>query len=93
MAEFEQDFYPEFGRPREVHQPGRDGRRRGADPARRVRVAYGKTPPASGAGTREEATCSTAFPYDEWGPEVADFWTFGGANSTGTYIMTVLGSS
>ena len=32
-----------------------------------------------------------AFPYDAWGPEVADFWTFGGANSTGTYIMTALG--
>ena len=25
------------------------------------------------------------------GPEVADFWAFGGANSTGTYIMTALG--
>jgi hypothetical protein len=32
-----------------------------------------------------------AFPYDEWGEEVADFWTFGGANSTGTYILTALG--
>jgi len=32
-----------------------------------------------------------AFPYDAWGPDVADFWAFGGANSTGTYIMTVLG--
>ena len=31
-----------------------------------------------------------AFPYDAWGPEVADFWAFGGANSTGTYIMTAL---
>ena len=33
-----------------------------------------------------------AFPYDAWGPEVADFWAFGGANSTGTYIMTALGA-
>jgi len=32
-----------------------------------------------------------AFPYDAWGPEVADFWAFGGANSTGTYIVTALG--
>lgn len=32
-----------------------------------------------------------AFPYDEWGPDVVDFWAFGGANSTGTYIMTALG--
>ena len=32
-----------------------------------------------------------AFPYDAWGPDVADFWAFGGANSTGTYIMTALG--
>jgi len=32
-----------------------------------------------------------AFPYDAWGPDVADFWAYGGANSTGTYIMTALG--
>ena len=32
-----------------------------------------------------------AFPYDEWSDAVTDFWTFGGANSTGTYILTVLG--
>lgn len=32
-----------------------------------------------------------SFPFDEWSEDIADFWTFGGANSTGTYIMTVLG--
>jgi hypothetical protein len=32
-----------------------------------------------------------SFPYDEWSETVTDFWTFGPANSTGTYIMTVLG--
>ena len=32
-----------------------------------------------------------AFPYDEWSDAVTDFWTFGGANSTGTYILTALG--
>ena len=32
-----------------------------------------------------------AFPYDAWSEEIAEFWTFGGANSTGTYIMTALG--
>ena len=32
-----------------------------------------------------------SFPYDEWSETVTDFWTFGGANSTGTYVMTVLG--
>jgi hypothetical protein len=32
-----------------------------------------------------------AFPFDEWSEDIADFWTFGGANSTGTYIMTALG--
>jgi len=32
-----------------------------------------------------------SFPYDEWGDTVTDFWTFGPANSTGTYILTVLG--
>ena len=32
-----------------------------------------------------------AFPFSEWGEDIADFWTFGGHNSTGTWIMTVLG--
>ena len=35
-----------------------------------------------------------AFPYDTWDEALADlaeFWTFGGESSTGTYIMTVLG--
>jgi hypothetical protein len=34
-----------------------------------------------------------AFPYDEWSEEIAEFWTFGGEGSTGTWIMTVLGFS
>ena len=32
-----------------------------------------------------------AFPFDEWSEEIADFWTFGGEGSTGTWIMTVVG--
>jgi hypothetical protein len=32
-----------------------------------------------------------AFPYDEWGEDIAGFWTFGPESSTGTYILTVLG--
>jgi hypothetical protein len=33
-----------------------------------------------------------ASPFDgEWGEEIAEFWTFGGESSTGTYILTVLG--
>ena len=32
-----------------------------------------------------------SFPFDEWSEDIADFWAWGGANSTGTYIMTVLG--
>jgi hypothetical protein len=32
-----------------------------------------------------------AFPFDVWGEDIAEFWTFGGEGSTGTYIMTVLG--
>jgi hypothetical protein len=32
-----------------------------------------------------------AFPYDEWGEDIAGFWTFGPGSSTGTYIMTALG--
>ena len=32
-----------------------------------------------------------AFPYDEWGEDIAGFWTFGPEHSTGTYILTALG--
>jgi hypothetical protein len=39
-----------------------------------------------------------SFPYETWlnpdgtfNTELTDFWTWGGANSTGTYILTVLG--
>jgi hypothetical protein len=32
-----------------------------------------------------------AFPYDEWSEDIADFWTFGGQGSTGTWILTILG--
>ena len=32
-----------------------------------------------------------AFPYDSWDGVTGDFWTFGGHNSTGTWILTVLG--
>jgi hypothetical protein len=32
-----------------------------------------------------------AFPYDEWSEDIAEFWTFGGEGSTGTWIMTVVG--
>jgi hypothetical protein len=32
-----------------------------------------------------------AFPFDDWADATAEFWTFGGEGSTGTYIMTVLG--
>ena len=32
-----------------------------------------------------------AFPFDEWGEDIADFWTFGGGGSTGTWILTVIG--
>jgi hypothetical protein len=32
-----------------------------------------------------------AFPYSEWSEDIAEFWTFGGEGSTGTWILTVLG--
>jgi hypothetical protein len=32
-----------------------------------------------------------SFPFDEWSDEITAFWTFGPENSTGTYILTVLG--
>lgn len=32
-----------------------------------------------------------SFPFDEWSEDIAEFWTWGGANSTGTYILTALG--
>ena len=34
-----------------------------------------------------------AFPFDEWSEDIAEFWTFGGEGSTGTWIMTVVGFS
>ena len=32
-----------------------------------------------------------AFPYDEWSEDIAEFWTFGGQGSTGTWILTIVG--
>jgi hypothetical protein len=32
-----------------------------------------------------------SFPFDEWGESVAEFWTWGGEGSTGTWILTILG--
>ena len=32
-----------------------------------------------------------SFPFDEWAEDIAGYWTFGPGNSTGTYILTVLG--
>ena len=32
-----------------------------------------------------------AFPFDEWADATAEFWTFGGEGSTGTWILTILG--
>lgn len=32
-----------------------------------------------------------AFPYKSWDGVTGDFWAFGGANSTGTYVLTALG--
>jgi len=32
-----------------------------------------------------------SFPYDEWSDKITAFWTFGPENSTGTYVLTVLG--
>ena len=32
-----------------------------------------------------------SFPYDEWSETITDFWTWGGHNSTGTYIQLALG--
>jgi hypothetical protein len=32
-----------------------------------------------------------SFPYDEWSDTITDFWTWGGHNSTGTYIQLAIG--
>ncbi|HWM14610.1 MAG TPA: hypothetical protein VNO56_09020 [Gaiellaceae bacterium] len=32
-----------------------------------------------------------SFPFDEWAEDIAGYWTFGPGNSTGTYVLTVLG--
>lgn len=33
-----------------------------------------------------------SFPYDRWSDTVTDFWTWGGHDSVGTYVLTLLGS-
>ena len=90
LAEFGQDFYPEFERvPEIIIEPdGRevDARRR---PARGVQADQRQGDHEG--RERKEVAMFDSFPYDEWSEDVTDFWTFGGANSTGTYIMTVLG--
>jgi hypothetical protein len=32
-----------------------------------------------------------SFPFDSWEDVTSTFWTFGPENSTGTYVLTVLG--
>lgn len=32
-----------------------------------------------------------SFPYDKWDETITDFWTWGGHNSTGTFIQLALG--
>jgi hypothetical protein len=32
-----------------------------------------------------------SFPYDKWDETITDFWTWGGHNSTGTYIQLAFG--
>lgn len=32
-----------------------------------------------------------SFPFDEWAETITDFWTWGGHNSTGTFIQLAVG--
>jgi hypothetical protein len=32
-----------------------------------------------------------SFPYSSWDEATAEFWTWGGQGSTGTWILTILG--
>jgi hypothetical protein len=32
-----------------------------------------------------------SFPFEEWGEDVAAFWTFWSEDKTGTYVLTALG--
>ncbi|HXV58977.1 MAG TPA: hypothetical protein VD704_14020 [Gaiellaceae bacterium] len=32
-----------------------------------------------------------SFPFDEWSEDIAGFWTFGPGDSTGTWVLTILG--
>ena len=92
MAEFQQDFYPEFERAPEIiiGPDGEevDGRRRSCSTG---------TPPDAGRAdhqsrrVRRERRCSTRSRTTSGATTITDFWTFGGANSTGTYILTALG--
>ncbi len=78
LAEFGQDFYPEFERvPEVIVEP--DGRE--VDAADVLLDAYQsnerQTRPTK-VGGEEGGAMFDSFPYDEWSDTVTDFWTFGG---------------
>ena len=89
MAEFQQDFYPEFERvPETIVLP--DGQEVESAPI--LIEAFGRlNGHHSGRHRGKEVAVIDSFPYDSWDEVATTFWTFGPENSTGTYILTVLG--
>ena len=94
LAEFGQDFYPEFERvPEVIVEP--DGREVEAGPV--LLEAYwqtnGKAAGGAGVGAEERSEAMfDAFPYDEWSEEIADFWTSGGQTRPGRTSRSRSGS-
>ena len=87
LAEFGQDFYPEFERvPEVVIEP--DGRE--VDGAPVLLDAYwqtnGKPTTPVGAGSRKGAGRCSMPSVDEWSEDIAGFWTYGPEGSTGTWF-------
>jgi hypothetical protein len=96
LAEFQQDFFPEFERvPEVIVMPDGEEVEAADVLLDAYRSAIGTPTTKVGASG---GTMFNSFPYDSWllpdgsvNQEITDFWTWGGANSTGTYILTVLG--
>ena len=88
MAEFQQDFFPEFERvPEVIVLP--DGQEVEAAPI--LIEEYSRITNGHSGRDGKELAVIDSFPFDSWEDVTTTFWTFGPENSTGTYIMTALG--
>ena len=78
MAEFQQDFYPEFERlPEVIVGPDGEELEAGADPPGRVPSGHERQAATQSRRLRKGVTMFDAFPHDKWGETITTFWTFG----------------